>query len=214
MAPLILAAIAGLASAGGSAYAANRNRQSIKDQMAFQERMSSTAAQRSVLDYTKAGLNPALAYERSASSPGGAAATIEDAVGKGISSARDTAALNQAMKIAMKQSEADIILKTEQAGASKASNMQSTASANLADQQRISEIVNREFGITQQPHTARLAAANALGREITNRLDTLQIPGAENTAAHERRLGELKGFMGTARTLSEIIKSISPIIKR
>jgi len=86
-APWLAPLVTGIASAGGELFASNRNAQSSREQMRFQERMSSTVAQRSVADYTKAGLNPALAYDRPASSPGGASSITNNPAEKGINSA-------------------------------------------------------------------------------------------------------------------------------
>lgn len=62
----------------GQRDANRRNLEIAREQMAFQERMSSTAYQRAAKDLEAAGLNRILALGSPASSPGGALATMQN----------------------------------------------------------------------------------------------------------------------------------------
>ena len=84
------------AQIGGSMDANGKNQKLSQEQMAFQERMSSTAHQRQVADLKAAGLNPLLSATGGASSPSGSAAVMQN-VASGLSaSARDVEQLQMA----------------------------------------------------------------------------------------------------------------------
>lgn len=98
--PLAGAAVAGAASAFGQSQANRSNLRIAREQMAFQERMSNTSYQRAMQDMRAAGLNPMLAYQQGgASSPPGASAKMESAIGPGVSSAMSALRLSQELKI-------------------------------------------------------------------------------------------------------------------
>lgn len=73
----------------GSTLLTNRaSAKQAEKQMAFQERMSSTAHQRQVVDLKAAGLNPILSANTGVSSPGGAMAQMKDPAPTALSAHR------------------------------------------------------------------------------------------------------------------------------
>ncbi len=134
-------------------------------QEAFQERMSSTAYQRSMHDMRKAGLNPMLAYQQGgASTPQGTQADIEDVMAPAVSSAKQGILLKQEIDNMKAREELD----KSSAGKERVQGYLYGNQMNLVDQQYLESKERTKFIQAQKI------------------LVQLQAPGARNAAALER----------------------------
>lgn len=160
-----------------------------REQMQFQERMSSTAYQRKRDDLIAAGLNPALAYESGgASSPTGALTRVENTA----ASAQAARQIHEAIKASVTTRE-NITKKTN--ADVKVANTQAEVLAKQRDQ--IDQAIR--FSAINQPYDTRRL-------ELQNIITELGITGLENEQELEAKLQKLGA--GSGKTLIQAIRAI------
>lgn len=211
MDPLVGAALAtGAADFLGGMWANRTNQREGRANREFQERMSSTAAQRAVADYRAAGLNPALAYDRPASSPGGSVAQVENPVGKAISS-------GVSAMMARKQMQAMDVQNTKtaaEAAKTRVDGANSLIQGDILAQQKLLNANELAFRTAIQPHQTRAAA-------LANLMSQFGLSKAEAESKYYKLMGvsapmvdNLSGPVGTAAGLAISAAKMGRIVPR
>jgi hypothetical protein len=155
----LLPSLAGGLFGRSGARAANRqNLQIVREQMAFQERMSNTAYQRAAADLEAAGLNRILALGNPASSPSGASARMENINAPAQAGLEN--AVNSALRVRMQNQEL-MNMRAAEKELDERADMHHETALTAQKQRDVADATMREIDARIRNHDARTAQTSA-----------------------------------------------------